>query len=431
VRPITNCKRAFFALSFILIFTQFLPAQENSPYSRYGLGDILPSQNILNRSMGGISIPYNDLQSVNFVNPASYAYLRVTTLDIGLEYNSRTIRTNEPPQKFNSKYLIPTYINLGLPLKKSGFWGMNIGLRPISRINYNLSTRTRVTGIDSVLYNFIGNGGSYQAFLGTGFGNKKLSFGVNAGYMFGNKQYSTRVVFLNDTIPYKNSNSADTTSFGGLFVNGSVMYKIELKRNMYLRLGANGSIQSKLNASRDITRSSVDFGPNSDVIIIDSVYRATNQKGTIEYPASYGFGVMLEKEDKWMVGAEINASMWSNYTYYGESESLKNSLTVRVGGQFIPDINAKSYWSRVVYRGGFSFGPDYIDLEKKFNQYLFSFGAGFPIRRTYYSNQYTTINTTFEIGGRGNKQNKLSENIFKISVGFNLSDIWFNPRKYE
>jgi hypothetical protein len=140
---------------------------------------------------------------------------------------------------------------------------------------------------------------------------------------------------------------------------------------------------------------------------------------------------MFEKEDKWMFGAEFNTTPWSNYTYFGESESLKNTWTVRLGGQIIPNINSKSYWSRVIYRAGVSYGPDYIDLEKKFNQYLFSFGAGFPIRRTFYTNQYTTINTAFEIGGRGNKNNKLYENIFKISVGFNLSDIWFNPRKYE
>jgi hypothetical protein len=431
VRPITNCKRAFFVLSFTLIFAQFLQAQENSPYSRFGLGDILPSQNILNRSMGGLSIPYNDLQSVNFVNPASYAYLRVTTLDIGVEYNSRTIRTNEPPQKFNSKYMIPTYINLGLPLKKKGFWGMNIGLRPISRVNYNLAIRTRIIGIDSALYNFVGNGGSYQAFLGTGFAKKNLSVGINAGYMFGNKQYSTRVILINDTIPYKKSNSADTTSFGGLFLNAGLLYKIELKRNTYLRLGATGSIKSTLNASRDLSRSTIEFDANSDLLVIDSVFRATDQKGKIEYPSSFGFGFMFEKEDKWMFGAEINTSLWSNYTYFGESESLKNNWTVRLGGQIIPNINSKSYWSRVVYRAGVSYGPDYIDLEKKFNQYLFSFGAGFPIRRTFYSNQYTTINTAFEIGGRGNKQNKLYENLFKISVGFNLSDIWFNPRKYE
>jgi long-subunit fatty acid transport protein len=431
VRPITNCKRAFFVLSFILIFTQFLPAQENSPYSRFGLGDMLPSQNILNRSMGGLSLPFNDLQSVNFVNPASYAYLRVTTLDIGLEYISRTIRTNEPPQKFNSKNLIPSYFNLGLPLKKKGFWGLNIGLRPISRINYNLAVRTRIIGIDSALYNFVGNGGSHQAFIGTGFGKKNFSVGINAGYMFGNKQYSTRVILINDTVPYKKSNSADTTSFGGLFLNAGLLYKIELKRNTYLRLGANGSIKSTLNASRDLSRSTVEFDGNSDILIIDSIYRATNQEGKIEYPSSFGFGFMFEKEDQWMFGAEINNTLWSNYTYFGEKEPLKNTWTVRLGGQIIPNINSKSYWSRVIYRAGVSYGPDYIDLENKFNQYLFSFGAGFPIRRTFYTNQYTTINTAFEIGGRGNKQNKLYENIFKISVGFNLSDIWFNPRKYE
>lgn len=381
--------------------------------------------------MGGLSIPYNDLQSVNFVNPASYAYLRVTTLDIGVDYTSRTIRTSQPPQKFNSKYLIPSYLNLGLPLKKKGFWGMNIGLRPISRVNYNLAIRTRITGIDSALYNFVGNGGSYQAFLGTGFGKKNFSVGINAGYMFGNKQYSTRVILINDTVPYKKSNSADTTSFGGLFLNAGLLYKIELKRNTYLRLGATASIKSTLNASRNLSRSTIEFDANSDLIIVDSVFRATDQEGKIEYPSTYGFGFMFEKEDKWMFGAEINSTPWSNYTYFGESESLKNTWTVRVGGQIIPNINSKSYWSRVVYRAGVSFGPDYIDLEKKFNQYLFSFGAGLPIRRTFYTNQYTTINTTFEIGGRGNKNNKLYENLFKISVGFNLSDIWFNPRKYE
>jgi hypothetical protein len=281
------------------------------------------------------------------------------------------------------------------------------------------------------LYNFVGNGGSYQAFLGTGFGKKNFSMGINAGYMFGNKQYSTRVIFINDTVPYRKSNSADTTSFGGLFLNAGLLYKIELKRNTYLRLGATASIKSTLNASRDLSRSTIEFDANSDLIVIDSVFRATNQEGKIEYPSTFGFGFMFEKEDKWMFGAEINTTPWSNYTYFGESESLKNTWTVRLGGQIIPNINSKSYWSRVVYRAGVSYGPDYIDLEKKFNQYLFSFGAGFPIRRTFYTNQYTTINTTFEIGGRGNKNNKLYENIFKISVGFNLSDIWFNPRKYE
>src|SRR5688572_22582544 len=109
VRLITICKSTIFVFSFFSISLLEIQAQENSPYSRYGVGDILPSQNIVNRSMGGLAIPYRDFQSVNFVNPASLAWLKVTTLDIGVEYSSRTLHEADPPQKFKSAYLIPTY----------------------------------------------------------------------------------------------------------------------------------------------------------------------------------------------------------------------------------------------------------------------------------------------------------------------------------
>src|SRR5262245_40958457 len=47
-------------------------SQDNSPYSRYGLGDIVPSTNINSRGMGSISAGYSDFLSINFDNPASY-----------------------------------------------------------------------------------------------------------------------------------------------------------------------------------------------------------------------------------------------------------------------------------------------------------------------------------------------------------------------
>jgi len=59
-------------------------------------------------------------------------------------------------------------------------------------------------------------------------------------------------------------------------------------------------------------------------------------------------------------------------------------------------------------------------------------GAGLPIRKwSMYDNQYTIINTTFEIGKRGNKNNNITESFFRFSLGLNLSDIWFKKRKYE
>ncbi len=426
-----NCRRIGFASVIFLIFSNFTKAQENSPYSRYGLGDLVPTQNIANRAIGGLSIPYADLKTVNFVNPASYSRLRVTTFDVGLEYDSRTMIPSNSSQKFRSAYLIPSYLQLGLPLNKRGTWGMNLGMRPITRVSYDIVTSTRLSEIDSVVYQFKGNGGSYQVYLGTGFGTRKFSIGFNAGYMFGNKDYSTRVVFVNDTVNYKKSNSADSTNFGGIFANAGIQYTISIGRTTSLKLGINGSLENKLNASRDISRETFEFNAIGGTVVIDSVFRQSGQKGKIIYPASYGVGFILEKEDQWLVGAEYNITQWDNFRYFDETDKVRTNWTLRVGGQFIPNINSKSYWSRVAYRVGAYMGPDYIEVNENLPQYAFTFGAGFPVRRNVYTNQYTTINTSFEIGARGNKSNAIRENIFKVAVGLNLSDIWFNKQKYD
>jgi hypothetical protein len=62
---------------------------------------------------------------------------------------------------------------------------------------------------------------------------------------------------------------------------------------------------------------------------------------------------------------------------------------------------------------------------------MFSFGLGLPVRRNPYNNQYTMVNTSFEFGLKGNKSNDIRENIFRISLGLNLSDVWFNKPKYQ
>src|SRR6187549_1750610 len=75
-------------------------SQENSPYSRYGLGDMVPQTNIVSRGMGGFSAGFSDYQSINFVNPASYANLKTTIFDIGFEVDRRTLRSFTPPARF-------------------------------------------------------------------------------------------------------------------------------------------------------------------------------------------------------------------------------------------------------------------------------------------------------------------------------------------
>src|SRR5437016_683256 len=107
-------------------------AQENSPYSRYGIGNLVPNGNILNRSMGGISAGIADPTTVNFVNPASYSNLVRTTLDIAAEVDSRTLKSLDPQGKFTANNFIISYLQLGIPLlngnkkafRKNISWGL-------------------------------------------------------------------------------------------------------------------------------------------------------------------------------------------------------------------------------------------------------------------------------------------------------------------
>ncbi len=431
VRPTANSLFFIFLSAFLLLGVVKGTGQENSPYSRYGLGDPIPQQNILNRALGGVSTAYADYSSVNFTNPASYAELKITSFDIGLDYNSRTLRALNPPRRFQSSYLIPSYFQLGLPLSKTKNWGMNLGLRPISRINYDILVSKRLPGIDSVRYSYQGNGGTYQAFTGLGYGNKHFNIGFNVGYMFGNKEYASRVNFINDSIAYKASNSSDSTRFGGIFFNAGIQYKIKINEKVTLRLGAHGNLQTTMKATRNITRQTIEFSPNTGVVPVDSIFTGQNESGTIIHPSSWGAGFVLHHETSWLFGGEINFGNWSDYRYYGAPDNLVDSWTARLGAQILPNYKSDNYFSRVAYRVGASFGPDNVKLNRTIPQYSFTFGAGFPVRRNVYTNQYTTINTAFEIGFRGNKDNDIRESLFRVSLGLNLSDIWFNKPKYQ
>lgn len=77
-------------------------------------------------------------------------------------------------------------------------------------------------------------------------------------------------------------------------------------------------------------------------------------------------------------------------------------------------------------------GPDYIKVQEKLPQYGITLGMGLPLSYTRQNpNQATMINITAEYIKRGNNSNLLKENLFRLSIGFALSDLWFIKRKYD
>ncbi len=422
-------------------------AQENSPYSRYGIGDLTPNHNIFTRGMGGIAAGVIDYQSLNFTNPATLASLTNTIFDLGAEADFRTLKRSNPSSKFNSANSYFSYLQIGFPLstpkmlKKDIRWGMSFGLRPVSKINYKIEKNERMP-IDSLHTIYEGNGGVNQAFISTGLRIKNFSIGVNAGYMFGSKDYSTRLDFINDTVTYYMSNSQNKTTFGGLFVSGGMQYEMVFNKDKkdelpkILRLGVYGNMQYNLKANNDLIRETISYDANGGYYRIDSVYEQKDVKGTIKFPSTVGAGFSYQGKH-WMYGADFEMGNWNSYRYYGQSDQLQNNWTIRAGTQYYPaslNTPAKKYFNFVKYRAGFYYGSDYIKVNSNRPEYGLTLGAGMPLttlRRISYTGEYVVLNTALEIGNRGNKQTNLRENIVRFSVGISMNARWFQKPKYN
>jgi hypothetical protein len=431
-------------------------SQDNSPYSRYGIGDIVPSTHAANRALGGLAAGFSDANGImiNFSNPASYSNFQAVRelkskkivsgraiLDVGINFENRALLQGNPTEKFLASNALFSYVQIGVPLKPN--WGFSFGLRPVSRISYKISQTERLvdpstgTPIDSAITQSEGDGGLYLVSAGTGFKIKSLSLGFNVGYMFGRKDYKTKRAFINDTVDYLQANYETRSNLGNLVVDLGAQYKFKLSKNVSMTLGAYGNVQQKVRATKEIIRETFYPDANAGTTRLDSVSVQSNIKGNMIYPASYTAGFVVEKaqslkDGSWLFGVDFNSQKWNNYRFYGQQDSVKNSWTVHVGAQLHP-APKRNYWSNVFYRFGFVTGPDYIRFKNKLPSYGVTFGLGLPIANynRLSPGQATVINLSVEYGKRGNSSNVMRENLFRLTLGFSLSDFWFIKRKYE
>ncbi|MEO6489946.1 MAG: hypothetical protein ABIO04_08420 [Ferruginibacter sp.] len=438
-------KRIFGLLIFLSIFS-FVSAQENSPYSRYGIGDIVPNQNIVSRGMGGISAAYTDYRSINLINPAAIGNTAITIFDVGGEIDIRTLKSNSSPEKFRATNTLISYLQLAFPIssakmkRRGNSWGLTFGLRPVSRISYKIEKIERIQLLpnfnDSLSTINEGSGGLNQINIGTAIRIKNLSFGINTGYSFGNKDYSTRKSFLNDTVIYYQSNTETQVHFSGLFLNLGAQYTIKLAHGT-LGLGAYGNLQQDLKAKTDNFEGTFTYDGNGGTVTIDTVAYTKDIKGTVKVPATYGGGFNFYNKH-WLFGVDFETTNWNSYRSYGQKEAVQDNWTIRAGAQYFPakdNTPSGKYWSFVRYRAGFYYGNDYIKLDKNRPAYAVTIGASFPlvtsVQHTRFGD-YVMLNTGFEFGAKGNRQTQsVRENITRINIGISMNARWFQKRSFD
>ena len=434
-----------------------LSSQINSPYTRFGFGDFNNANHTAQKSMGGISAAYynkisnNIGQVVNLLQPAGLANIKLTGIDLGVDYRSLYLTQRSTGATFNSAYLIPSYLSISFPISKKNNLGGLIAFREVFSSDYSIVS-TQNLDLDTVNNLYNGEGGLNQFILGVGKQFKNFNVGIQGGVNFGFKRSSVVKTLYGESYPnYKTSRAIEDLTYFGAFFKLGAQYEINLKKRAdvqtktetmhSLLIGATYDFNSKLNASQTVLNATSQLSNTGEYANIDTVFY-NNQEGFINYPQSFSIGVTLNKTQSntygffkiWSLGLEYDFGAWQNFKILNISQPTVQYNTLKLGGEFspVPNFN-KSKFNLLTYRFGLSAGNDYILIDG-YNLFRtsVSFGMGIPIKKfRSYDNQFTIIHFNLEYGNRSNVALDLIENYFNINIGVSLNDIWFIKRKYD
>ena len=420
----------YFILFIVIFLSLATQAQEiNSPYSRFGLGQ-LHNENVNTAlmGMGGIAIGVADPTMINPGNAASYAVYDSTSFifEIGVTgnvTNSKTVLQSE-----SSSYFALNYIVFGFPITK--WWKSSLGMLPYSQIGYNVKIYIPVEGFSNVINSIEGDGGLNQFYWGNAFKiGENLRLGFDAIYLFGQGSRSS-LVYFPDSLNIFGTKTIGHTRGGDFIFDYGLQYDIKIKTDKLLTLGLIYSNKWNLKSKREYLSYTL-FGGYGEIVesLQDTIAYSPEEKGTIIIPQRFGVGFTFQETGRWLIGADFEWQNWEKYTSFGATDSLNNSWRIAVGGQFTPEHSSiSSLAKRMTYRLGFRYYDSNLSIfDTPINEFGISFGFTFPMKKTK-----TAIDLGVEIGKRGTTANNLiQENFVNISLGFSIHEYWFHKRKYQ
>ncbi len=401
----------------------------NSPYSRYGLGQLnAENMNTISMGMGGLSIAIHDPTALNPANPASYGSLDSASFlfEVGVAGNITTLKTTSLDESGYDATL--SYIFAGFPI--TTWWKSGIGIMPFSKIGYNIEVLIEVPNFSNVVHSFSGDGGLNQVFWGNGFNvTKKLRAGLDITYLFGQSS-RTSTVYYPDSVFIFGTRVESKIHGGGFIFDYGIQYDIDINNTMQATIGATYANKFNLNATRSYLSKTITGGYGDEVEYIkDTIEYIQDDKGSIVIPQRFGVGFVLKKQDNWLIGVDFEWQNWKEFAVYDIPDTLINSYHITVGGQYRPNhTNISSLFKRMTYRGGIKYNQSYLKFgDTRINEFGISFGVGFPMRKSK-----TGLDIGIEVGRRGTTKNQLiQENFVNMSLGISIQEHWFHKRKYQ
>jgi hypothetical protein len=393
----------------------------NSPYTRYGYGQLADQGSGNSKAMGGIAYGLRDRSQINFANPASYTAIDSLTFifdgGVALQNTNYTDGTAKKNMK-NSSF---DYITMQFRLGKRA--AMSIGLLPYSSVGYGMTQVQEdpdaPANISAVTYT--GSGGLHQLYIGAGVKLlKNLSVGANISYMWGDLSHEMIQTYSNGSAYgiYR----IQTMSVSSYKLDFGAQYTQNFGKKHSATLGVVFSPGHNLGNTAN-TQTAMMSGSSA----VSAIKKDTTVTSGI--PMTLGAGITYMYDNRLTVGADVMVQNWNSTTFMNTPNAFVKRTRISVGAEYIPNLMGKSYFAHVKYRLGAYYTTPYykVDGVRAAREYgvTFGFGLPLPMSRSLISLSGQYVRT------KASQANFMDEQTLRICVGITFNERWFWKRKVQ
>jgi hypothetical protein len=455
------------ALTILLsLFITYASAQNNtlSPYSLSALGEMSYGHFAQNRALSGVSSSLFSKNAYNLVNPATLGHINKTVFDFGVRAERGTLSKEGNFKDYNNGNF--NYFALGFSiLKKEKHFRADTSEETgrITGISKSKNIVNWATGFSLMPYSSMG-GEFLQSQDTLGFNplflNKSLgdltsvainngikitdyfSIGHSVSFVWG-QNYRNRGVSFPDSQFALGLVDQNFSKYNGFVHNLGLGFELPIRNKFMLSGGLSYRMPHNLNRQLTRTVTSFDFRNSLQNPKLDTLINSESEKQKISLPSHFTGGLSFTAIKKFRISGEYAFQNWSSVTT-SWNEPLADYNRLSVGLTINPDSEPLKSMSKPEIYFGYNRGnlhAIYINNNgnlTSIQEYGISFGLGLPVVRDVFtadgkrSRFRSMINLSAEYISRGgNTPNTIKEELFRLTVGLTLTDLWFIKRKYR
>ncbi|MDR0412772.1 MAG: outer membrane protein transport protein [Dysgonamonadaceae bacterium] len=405
---------SFLLFCLLCMLPSFSLAQSNntnSPYTRYGYGQLADQSFAAQRGMGGIGYGLRNPRIINPLNPASFSAIDSMTfmMDFGLKGQAGWFKEGaKQVKKYNAGI---EYLALQFPLAKG--LGMGIGFEPVSYVGYQFVEDARQTAQKSYA-TYSGKGGLNKVYTTLSYRIlDRFSLGANVGYLFGDLIHNKSILFNIEgthTVSW-----SDTLRARGVTYEAGFQYVHPIGKSEEVVLGAVYTPKTRFGAK--VMTGETNYDNNG--VLTGTPRLSATKDSVFQLPETYAVGISYRKINKWTAGADVQYQRWAGAKFYDKTDTLFNRIKINVGAE---------YTRKLHYRAGAHYSDAYVKAKGSgYNEYGVSLGVGIPMidKRSF-------LNLALEYSVlRPKVKELLDEQYLKFTLSYTFNELWFFKRKLQ